>query len=255
MKQKPRVPHVVVRALERFVEVEGVQTATVLAAQAFTSLVPLMVIVAAVSPTGGDLGDRFVDRFDLDGAPAESVKALFNDAGDTRSAITWIGVVILVVSALSFTRALQRLFERAYGVKVTPLQGMLRGLTWLVVYAGWVALLVPLRDAVADAGGIGFTIVVTSVAGFLVWLVTPAILLGRTEWRRLVPGAAVSAVVGAFVSVGSAVTLPTLLSWSAARHGLIGIAFSLQGALLVEAFVIVLGAVVGATLTETSDAE
>lgn len=42
----------------------------------------------------------------------------------------------------------------------------------------------------------------------------------------------------------------TLVDWSADKYGLIGIAFALQSFLLVPAFVVVIGAVVGATVVE-----
>ena len=102
------------RTLRRFVEVEGAQQATVLAAQAFTSLIPFLVVAAAFGPGEGDLADRINERFDLHGNAARSVEALFNDAGEVTGAVTWVSVIILVLSATSFTRALQRMFQRAY---------------------------------------------------------------------------------------------------------------------------------------------
>ena len=68
--------------------------------------------------------------------------------------------------------------------------------------------------------------------------------------RRLVPGAVVSAVLLTVVIYASAVYMPILIESAARRHGLIGIAFSLQGWLLTIAVVIVAGAVVGSVLSE-----
>lgn len=243
------------RLIRRFLELEGVQAATLLAAQAFTSLVPMLVVVAAVSPAKGDLGDRLVDRFDLHGPAAEQMGALFNDAGDVTGAVTWIGVVILFISALSFTRALQRIFERAYGIRMPRVQAIVRGLAWLVGFGIWVALLAPLRDAIADAGGVLLTVVVATASGFVLWLATPVVLLGRRHWRRLARGAAVSAAIGAVISVVSGVWLPVALDYSARRYGLIGIAFTLQTVLLLEAGAVVVGAVVGGTLTQPAEAD
>ena len=96
------------RCLRRFLDVEGTMQATVLAAQAFTSLIPFMVVSAALAPGKGDLTARIIERFDLEGSSARSVEALFNSSGEVESAVTWVSVVILVLSALSFTRALQR---------------------------------------------------------------------------------------------------------------------------------------------------
>jgi membrane protein len=238
------------RLLARFLAVEGAQAATLLAAQAFTSLVPMLVVVAALSPASGDLGDRLVDRFGLHGAAAEQMHALFNGAGDVSGAVAWVGLAILLVSALSFTRALQRVFERAYAIRVGRREAVIRGFVWLAGFAVWVALLAPLHDQLADAGGLGLTAVVVGVSGFVLWLATPVVLLGRRHWRRLAWGAAVSATIGAVIGVASGIWLPLALNWSARRYGLIGVAFTLQTVLLLEAGAIVAGAVAGATLSE-----
>jgi hypothetical protein len=44
-------------SLRRFVRVEGAQQATVLAAQAFTSLIPFLVVATAFGPGEGDISD------------------------------------------------------------------------------------------------------------------------------------------------------------------------------------------------------
>jgi uncharacterized BrkB/YihY/UPF0761 family membrane protein len=44
--------------------------------------------------------------------------------------------------------------------------------------------------------------------------------------------------------------MPILLTWSADKYGLIGIAFSIQSWLLTASFVVVIGAVIGALASE-----
>jgi len=252
--RRPSLPGGVVdfgeESLRRFLEVEGSLQATVLAAQAFTSLIPFMVVGAAFGPGESDLADRIVERFDLHGSAARSVEALFNDSGDVESAVTWVSVIILVLSALSFTRALQRMYQRAYGTQPLAWKEGWRGLAWLAAFAAWVVVSSPLREALEDVGGIVFAIGLSSALGFVIWLVTPRILLGRLDWRHLLPGGAVSAVLGALLGAASGIYIPVLLTWSADRYGLIGIAFSLQSWLLASSFVVVIGAVVGAVASE-----
>jgi membrane protein len=238
------------RVLRRFVDIEGPQQATVIAAQAFTSLIPFLVVGAALGPGDEDLADRIVERFDLEGSAARSVRSLFAESGDVESAVTWVGGVILVLSALSFTRAVQRMFQRAYGEQSRGPKDMWRGLLWLAGFALWVTLSAPLREAFKDVGGLVMALTVSGAVGFVLWLWTPALLLTSTDWRRLLPGAAVSAVLGTCVSVASGIYVPILMTWSADRYGLIGIAFSLQSFLLVIGFVAVIGAVVGAVISE-----
>jgi membrane protein len=237
-------------ALRKFLTIEGAQQATVLAAQAFTSLIPLMVVVAAFAPGNSDLADRIVERFGLEGNSAKSVHELFASAGETQSTITWISVVILVLSALSFTRALQRVFQRAYDRQPEGLKDQQRGLAWVLCLAAWVTIVSPLHESLEDVGGIVFAVALATATGFLLWLGTPVLLLGEREWRRLVSGALVSGLLGAVLSVGSSIYVPILMDWSAGKYGLIGVAFALQSWLLLASFVVVIGAVVGAVVVE-----
>jgi membrane protein len=235
-------------ALRRFIAIEGAQQATVLAAQAFTSLIPLLVVGAAFAPGNSDLADRIVERFGLEGDSANSVHQLFASAGETESTITWISIVILVLSALSFTRAIQRLFQRAYDRPPEGLKDHQRGLVWVLCLGVWVTLLSPLHEDLEELAGIVFAVLVATGTGFLLWLGTPMLLLGERDWRRLAPGALVSGVLGAVAGVASSIYVPVLMDWSAEKYGLIGIAFAMQSWLLVLGFVVVIGAVVGATV-------
>jgi membrane protein len=243
-----------VGALRRFVRIEGAQQATVLGAQAFTSLIPFTVVAAAFAPGESDLADRIVERFGLEGSSAQSVQELFANAGETESAVTWISIVILLLSALSFTRALQRVFQRAYGEESGGLRDIRLGFLWVLGFALWITLSSPLRESLEDLGGVVFAVAVATVSGFGLWLWTPAILLGERNWRRLAPGAAVSGVLGALLGVASSIYVPVLMEWSADKYGLIGVAFALQSWLLAVAFVIVSGAVVGAAVMEAARA-
>jgi membrane protein len=238
------------RVLRRFLDVEGPQQATVISAQAFTSLIPFLVVGSALAPGSGDLADKIVDRFNLSGDAADSVAALFNTEGEVESAITWFSVLILVLATLSFTRAMQRMFQRAYREQAGGPRDMLRGYVWLAGFALWIVVSSPLRETLSDVGGPLTAVVVTAATGLVLWLWTPAILLGTRDWRRLLPGAIVSGALGLLISVASGIYIPILMNWSAEKYGLIGIAFSMQSWLLVMSFVVVVGAVVGAVASE-----
>jgi membrane protein len=238
------------QAVRRFISIEGAQQAAVLGAQAFTSLIPLMVVVAAFAPGDSDLADRIVERFGLEDSSAQSVHQLFASAGKTESTITWISVIILVLSALSFTRALQRVFQRSYGRAPDLVKDQQRGLAWIVCLGVWVTLVSPLRESLEELWGVVFAVTVATASGFLLWLITPMVLLGERDWRRLAPGALLSGFLGAMLGVASSIYVPILMEWSAEKYGLIGIAFALQSWLLAAAFVVVIGAVVGATVVE-----
>jgi len=250
----PSIPGAVLdfgsQSLRRFIQVEGAQQATVLSAQAFTSLIPFLVVASAFGPGDDDLADRINERFDIHGSAARSVEALFADSGDVESAVTWVSIVILILSATSFTRALQKMFERAYETEPVGWKEAWRGLAWLAALGLWLVVSSPLRETLEDVAGIVFAIGMSTALGFVVWLATPIILLGGMDWRRLLPGALVSAVLGALLGAASGIYMPIVLTWSADKYGLIGIAFSIQSWLLAASFVVVVGAVIGALASE-----
>jgi membrane protein len=245
------MPDLALRCLRRFLEIEGTQHAAVLAAQAFTSLIPFLVVATAVTPGDDDLSERIVERFGLEGQSAKSVGALFADSAEVAGALTLFSVVILVLATLSFSRAMQRMFQRAYGQEPGGIKDAPLGLAWLAGLGVWIAIVSPLRQALEDVGGVVFAIALGTATGCVLWLWTPLILLRARDWQRLLPGALVSGVLGALLSVSSGIYVPILMNWSAERYGLIGIVFTLQSWLLVFAFVVVIGAVVGAVVTET----
>ena len=228
--------------------------ATVLAAQAFTSLIPFMVVVAAFAPGTGDLADRIVDRFDLTGASARSVQQLFASAGETQSAITWISIVILLLSALSFTRALQRIFQRAYRYESRGVRDIPRGFGWIAGLANLARDLVAAQRRTPGRGRRG------RGGGDLDGHGIRALARHADAARRARLGAASRPARSAPVCSARwwgwprCIYVPIAMTWSADRYGLIGVAFALQSWLLVTAFVVVVGAVVGATVVERAAA-
>jgi membrane protein len=167
-----------------------------------------------------------------------------------ESAVTWVSVVILILATFSFIRALQRMFQRAYGEESAGLSDLRRALAWLAGFAGRIVIVSPLRESLEDVGGIVLAVALSTATGFALWLWTPTLLLKVDDWRRLVPGALASGLLGALLGVASSVYVPIVIEWSARRYGLIGVAFSLQSWLHVFSFAIVIGAAVGAVVSE-----
>ncbi len=68
----------------------------------------------------------------------------------------------------------------------------------------------------------------------------------RVPWRRLAPGAVVSAVAQVLVGWGGSLWVPHLIERNAGRYGVIGVAVALISWLVVLAFLLVASAVIGA---------
>src|SRR4051812_32067631 len=208
-----------------------------LAAQAFTALLPLLVVYGALvpSPSGEDFAQRINDRLELTGSAARSVEQAFASRSDTVGSVTAIGIILLVISALSFTRGLQRLFERSYLLEARGMRGTVNGLQWLA----FMVVLLTVRPLVLGfLHGVWATAAALAV-GVVGWLATPFLLLGkRLPWRRLVPGALLTTVGMTLLGIGSAIWLPHSITSLSKQFGFIGISFALIGWLFAAASVL-----------------
>lgn len=235
------------RAVLRFIELEGFDRAMALAGQAFAALLPLLIVLGVLSPGDGrGLSETLIREFRLSGDTADTIKAAVGPSTSLRS-IGVLGGVLLVVSALSFTRALQRLYFRAWRAERMGLRANLFGLLWLVVFTlFWLAL--PVVENATD-GVAGF--VVSFGLSTALWLVTPWLLLGRTlSWRRLLPQALITAGGLVLFGIGSALYMPRAIGRTALEFGFIGVAFALLSWLFALALVLVTAAAVGSVLEE-----
>lgn len=159
-----------------------------------------------------------------------------------------LSVIILVFSALSFTRALQRVYERAWGLESHGMRDAHWGLVWLTEFSLYAVLHPLIRGHVSGSVGLATSLAV----GTLFWLVTPYVILARRlPWRRLVAQAVLAAIGMAVLRAGSAIYMPHALSSSARQFGSIGLAFTLVSWLFASALVLTASAAIGATLSRT----
>jgi membrane protein len=227
------------QSLARFVELEGFDRSMALAGQAFAALLPLLIVFGTVAQGSTDeVADDLIERFDVSGSAADTLRDAV--AQPPESGVSVIGVLLLVISALSFTRALQRLYLRAWRLERLGVRGNLWGLLWLAAFIAYWSLQ-PAIVALAD-GVVGFAL--SLALSTLLWLWTPWLLVaGRITWRRLLPQAFLSAV-------GPAVYFPRAVASTSAEFGILGVAFALLSLLFAVAFVLVVTAALGATLAD-----
>jgi membrane protein len=236
------------RSLDRFVELQGFDRAMALAGQTFAALLPLLIVVGSVTPGGGrDLADGLTDRLNLTGGAATTLNEAVAQPSSVRSTVTVVSGFLLMVSALSFTRALERLYVRAWNLPSLGVAANAWGLLWLLTYSAY-WILQPIVVGVFD--GLAAKVVTVALSAVL-WLVTPWILVARRiPWRRLVPQAMLTAVGLAALTVAALVYGPHAIESAATRYGFIGVAFALLSLLFCAALVLVVAAAVGATLAE-----
>jgi membrane protein len=235
--------------IARFIAVQGIDRAMAIGAYAYSALIPLLIVYSSVLPRQGNrsFADVLVDRLELSDGAADAVRQAFAPSGAVESSVTALGVVLLVVSALSFTRGLQRLYEGAFGL---PTRGM-RNTKWGLVWIAVVCALTFARPLVLGGLSGGVETVVSVALSVALWLVTPYLLLGRRiHWLRLAPAAVLSTIGMAGVGIWSVIWMPHTVSASAEQYGIIGIGFALLTWLVAISIVLVVAATGGAMITD-----
>ena len=223
-----------------------------LGGQAFTTLIPLLIVVAAAASRQGPtaLADRLATRFHVTGASAQAIRTLFERPPGATGAITIVGVVVMLFSLLSLIRSLQRTYEAAWQLPAVGVRGTVHGMTATGVFVASllvVSLLVGLLRNV-PAGSV-LAVVVRVVVNTAVWLLLQRLLLSRrVPIRRLLPGSIVIAAGSVILSLYSAVWMPRVIESNAAKYGIIGITFALLTWLIVVCFCLVVAAVIGAEI-------
>jgi membrane protein len=241
-----------VRCLRRFAAVNGRDRALVLGGQAFTTVIPLLIVVAAAASQRGPtaLADRLAARFHVTGASAQAIRALFERPPGATGAITIAGSVVLLFSLLSLTRSLQRLHEAAWQLPSAGVRGTLNGVTAIGLLLTSLLVLSLLIGLLRQApAGTVWAFLVRVVGYTAVWLVLQRLLLSRrVSVRRLLPGAIVAGAASVAMNLYSAVWMPRVIEINAARYGIIGITFAMLTWLIVVGFCVVVVAVIGAEM-------
>lgn len=242
---------VAIGVVKRFRRIGGRDRVLILAGQAFTALIPLLVVAAAFGSDDA-LGERVATRFELTGGAREAVVTLFSRPPGMTGGITLLGIVVLLFSVLSFTRSLQRTYEAAWDLPSAGVRGTVNGLSGVALLLAQILALSLLTNAMrglpaADA----FTVVVQVVLATLLWWELQFLLLSRrVERRQLIPGALVAGTAQAAVALYSTIWMPHLMTTNAERYGVIGITFALLTWLIVVAAGMVATAVVSAEVGE-----
>jgi membrane protein len=241
-----------VRSLRRFVSINGRDRTLVLGGQAFTTIIPLLIVVAAAASSKGPtaVADRLADRFHVTGTSAEAIRTLFERPPGAAGSITIIGLVFLAFSLLSLTRSLQRTYEAAWQLPAVGMRGTLNGISALGLLISSLIVLSLLVGVLRQVpAGSALAFVLRVAVNTAVWLLLQWLLLSRrVAIRRLLPGSLVIAVGSAILSFYSAVWMPRLIENNSERYGIIGITFAMLTWLILICFCTVAAAVLSAEL-------
>lgn len=242
------------RLWSRLLEVEFVDRSVALAAKAFVSFLPLLVLVAAVSPQNvrDEILTVFTIRFGVTGGAFDVVQQAFAAPSQTKSASGVLGALITLAFAVSFTTALQRVYLRAW--RRPPGGGARnkgRGAMWL---GGVLVLLMIAALARAVLQGPTGSVLVWALGLLgstgLWWWTARLMVRGEVRWRALLPTAIVMGIGGWLYTLAAAVWMPANVASQFAQFGAFGIAQSFVTWFTGLAFLVVFGAVLGPALAD-----
>jgi uncharacterized BrkB/YihY/UPF0761 family membrane protein len=237
-------PEFVLRVVNRFQKVTGFDRAVALASSALTATIPLTIVTGAVTTKlgGRDTAERIIDRYELTGGGARAVTDVFSPAQGVDTTLGVVGVLFLLVAVLSFSRAVQRLFEQTWDLPALSVRNSLNGLLWIAALGLYLALN-GLVHAVLGYSRLELGAALVSVPLSAVFLAASGRLLSakRIALRDLVPFAVLGGVLLGVYSVGATVYAPHLFSTYATRYGVIGAVFAMITVLFC-AMVVVVGA-------------
>lgn len=244
---------VVDRSLRDLVEVEIFDRAMTLAAQAFTSVFPILILVAALRRRDDDnpIGSGLAESLALSEDARATLVAAMPAGSNVAGAFGVVGAVVVVLSATSYSRALLRMYARVWAVQAPP--GRRAVWRWIGALLGIVLLILLLTAARRALDGVPFSslaeALVAFVLGGLLWTWVPWLLLaGRVSVRALVPGGALMAVAMLFLTLAGRIYLPVALSSASRQFGALGVSFTYISWLFVVMFGLVLTTVVGAVI-------
>ena len=219
-----------------------------IAAQVFTSVLPLLIALASW------IGFSSADVADLMVTPPEARVVVEDTLSSATSSATFgtLGVLVVIISATSLSRALARACAAAWDLD-RPSYDLSAAWRWVAaILAVLVALLaarplyrVSLRLPPAQL----WEAVLGIVPDVAVAVAVPSLLLaGAVRVRLLLPGALLFGVVMLFVRPVSTSYMPDALQASAERYGSLGVAFAYLTYLYVISFCFLLSGVVGTVI-------
>jgi membrane protein len=242
------------RVWERMLEIEFVDRSVALAAKAFVSLFPLVIVVAAFVPARIRMPiiTALAARLGLRGDAFSLVQSSFASSDDIRRATGLLGLVLTIFFATSFTTALRRVYMRAW--RRPPHSGVdnyWRGVTWLFAILLSLAVLGGLRSAASEgAGVVVWAVVALAVYVGLWWFTAWWLLLGDVRMRVLAPTGVITGIAMAGYGLSASVWMPEVVASNEAQFGFFGVALALVTWFSGAAICILVGACAGPVLAE-----
>jgi membrane protein len=241
------------RLWARLLEMEFVERSIALAAKAFVSLLPLLLVVAAFMPPRLQRGilDELAERLGLSGESLEYISGAFASADAIKASTSVFGLILTVLFAVSFTTAVQRVYLRAWRRPASgAIQDKRRALTWLAGTCVFLASVGSIGRLLVGPASVLSWLVGVAGAVCLWWWSAHTFLRGHVRWRPLLPTALVTGL-GASIYAGAArIWMPRVLEGNVEQFGFVGVGMSFVTWFVGFGFLLVGAAALGPVLCD-----
>ena len=158
-----------------------------------------------------------------------------------------VGILLLVIAATSFARALERSLRTIWRTPPSELRFGWRWFAALMAVIVGLALVVATRVMVRGDGALPLLEFIAEIVlwAALWWIAAWIVIDRRVSLRALLPGSLLAGAGFAVAGWAGRAFLPELLADSARRFGVLGMAFTYIGWLLVLASILLVSVTVG----------
>lgn len=226
------------------------------AALGFLTLVPLLIVVAAVDPAHGQGFATWLGKgLGVSVSAQQDIEDLFAEPRQALRTTTAYGLAALAVFGLTFGAALQTGYEKAWELPAARWHTMWRHAVWLAALIGYLFASVQIAQDRAPEGAAFVTslwhfVTATLSAVVFFWWSQRLFLGGRVGWKALLPGAVLTVTGLIGLRVFSQLVFSPLIASNVVTYGPFGTVLVVQSWLVGVGVVVFGGAVVGRLVHE-----
>lgn len=227
-----------------------------LAAQLFTSILPLFIVIGTI-PQLHQVADTLTQSVGFDVAEAAGTSLQWSIDTPTNASFGVVGILMTVISATSFARALGRAYGHIWSAPKVPAREGWRWLVVLAAVAGAATIAIQAQQLrtidgpAGDALALGAEFIVWSV----LWSTTPHLLVKTRLSIRILCATGLLTATGLLaLRIASNVALSDVAARALHKFGVLGLVFTTIGWLFVFSAIVVAGSTIISSLSRDEGA-
>jgi membrane protein len=219
------------RIIKGIIDIELADRSMTLAAQEFTSVLPVIIAVGTIgnlNSAGSTIFEQVgIDPSEFDLSPVTATALESNTP--TFATFGVIGILMVILSGTSFARALGRLYGKVWNIPTLSIRGGWRWVAVLFAVASAVSLLGAARNVNGLQWWVGLPLEfgIELVVWFALWAAVPYLLTeGRLAGRVLWATAAATSFGLAVLAIAGKIYLPFAGASAQDKFGALGLVFT-----------------------------